>query len=58
MSDPIAPLVLTPQEIWWNQPTPVAPCANCGHEARDHMVEDEERTNCAACECKQYEAKS
>ena len=36
---------------------PVAPCANCGHEARDHMVDDEERRECAACMCKQYEAK-
>ena len=33
------------------------PCVNCGHEARDHMVDDEERRECAACMCKQYEAK-
>ena len=30
-------------------------CDNCGCVATDHAVDDEERRECTACECEQYE---
>lgn len=29
-------------------------CANCGHLALVHLVDDEERRECRACHCAQY----
>ena len=31
-------------------------CIRCGHAATGHLVDDEERRECAHCECEQYEA--
>ena len=42
------------KEAWKEKGEPR--CSNCGCVVTDHAVDDEERRECRACECKQFVA--